>query len=168
MSRKFSRVITERDERGCVVAYDKYVDDILLKPNERYCGGCDRIQEQSAYSTRGTQCKECCNKKARDSYKKRLEKDPTNIIKSRADTRQKMRDRKKNYIERLGGKCADCSGVFHPCQFDFHHLDPKEKEFNLSVRLSEEAADNELKKCILLCANCHRMRHYGDKNDSTE
>lgn len=42
---------------------------------------------------------------------------------------------------------------------EFHHLDPTEKEFEISDRRSWEALTAELDKCILLCANCHREYH---------
>lgn len=69
-------------------------------------------------------------------------------------------------ISYLGGKCADCEQVFPACVYDIHHLDPKEKEFSIAgnkVFLPWETLKAELDKCILLCANCHRIRH--SKND---
>ena len=64
-------------------------------------------------------------------------------------------------IERLGGRCQDCGGTFHPDVYDFHHLDPTEKEYSWSkLRLfSPDRRRFELAKCVVLCANCHRMRH---------
>lgn len=47
---------------------------------------------------------------------------------------------------------------------DFHHLDPTQKIFGLSVKgltRSWEKIRNEIDKCILLCANCHREIHAG-------
>jgi hypothetical protein len=41
---------------------------------------------------------------------------------------------------------------------EFHHLDPGQKEFALSVRgltRSLEEVRREAAKCIVLCANCH-------------
>jgi len=52
-----------------------------------------------------------------------------------------------------------CSGAL-----DFHHIDPKEKEFGLSVKRltrSWEKMKKELDKCVLICANCHREVHAG-------
>jgi hypothetical protein len=65
-------------------------------------------------------------------------------------------------IESLGGKCLDCQGTFHYSVYDFHHLDETTKEFDWSkVRLlSADRRQAELSKCILLCSNCHRIRHY--------
>jgi predicted HNH restriction endonuclease len=51
-----------------------------------------------------------------------------------------------------------------PEALDFHHRDPKQKSFGLSVRgltRSWEKIQKELDKCILVCANCHREIHAG-------
>lgn len=46
---------------------------------------------------------------------------------------------------------------------DFHHVNPNEKDFNISGSHSRswEKIELELKKCVLLCANCHREIHSG-------
>ena len=55
-------------------------------------------------------------------------------------------------------------GESDPCALDFHHRNPKEKKFSISqaVRrmLSFEEIEQEVLKCDLLCANCHRKLHY--------
>lgn len=77
---------------------------------------------------------------------------------------------KKWMIEYKGGKCVDCgvSDLDISC-YDFHHLDPNEKDFNLSsvnsARVSLEQLKGELNKCVLLCANCHRIKHSNYKNE---
>ena len=43
----------------------------------------------------------------------------------------------------------------------FHHLDPREKDFAISSKLSWTVVVEELKKCVLLCSNCHREAHDG-------
>lgn len=77
---------------------------------------------------------------------------------------------KKWMIEYKGGKCTDC-GVKNldiSC-YDFHHLDPSKKDFNLSginsAKISLEKVKKELDKCVLLCANCHRAKHSNYKNE---
>lgn len=71
---------------------------------------------------------------------------------------------KKKMFDFKGGKCEDC-GDDSLCVdiYDFHHLDPDEKDFNLSKVLidgkSWDDIEKELKKCALLCSNCHRIRH---------
>ncbi len=46
--------------------------------------------------------------------------------------------------------------------YDFHHRDPSKKEFNLcKVRYKMKECLEEIKKCILVCSNCHREIHGG-------
>lgn len=71
------------------------------------------------------------------------------------------RNNKKLAIEYLGGKCIKCNGVFHPDVYDFHHKDEKEKDICVAKLLGRkfEGIKEELDKCILVCANCHRVIH---------
>ena len=64
-------------------------------------------------------------------------------------------------VDALGGKCVVCG--YDKCRqaLDFHHLDPKAKEYNVNTIRSFEKALKEAKKCVLLCANCHREFHAG-------
>ena len=73
---------------------------------------------------------------------------------------------KKQLIQKMGGKCVACGGMFHPAAFDFHHLDPSKKDFSLTNAFNNKTLDDifdEAKKCILLCANCHRVEHAGEQ-----
>lgn len=69
--------------------------------------------------------------------------------------------KKTRMVQHLGGRCADCDGRFPDCAFDFHHLDPNQKDFALAKgrHYTWEKIERELSKCVLLCANCHRIRH---------
>ena len=72
---------------------------------------------------------------------------------------------KSKLIEMMGGKCKACGGVFHIASYDFHHLDPKKKDFSITDKLQRlpfEKIKEEADKCILLCANCHRVEHSGE------
>lgn len=74
------------------------------------------------------------------------------------------RTRKEILVSLLGGKCIKCSVAFPPAVFDFHHRNPEEKSFGIGSELTNKSMDElleEVKKCDLLCANCHRVLHYG-------
>jgi hypothetical protein len=73
---------------------------------------------------------------------------------------------KEQAIAYKGGSCLDCAGQFHYSVFDFHHLDPSEKDMNVMANhpKSLEAIKSELDKCVLLCSNCHRLRHNDPSN----
>lgn len=59
--------------------------------------------------------------------------------------------------------CSQC-GESHPATLQFHHLEPHEKDFNLSNAVRQgysiETIKKEIAKCIVLCANCHAKEHY--------
>ncbi len=75
--------------------------------------------------------------------------------------KNRWKDRKRKAVELSGGKCQDCGYNKNLSVFDFHHLDPSKKEFGWGKLRQRKWSDiiKELKKCILLCANCHRERH---------
>jgi 5-methylcytosine-specific restriction endonuclease McrA len=66
----------------------------------------------------------------------------------------------KEYKKTL--KCEEC-GENHPACLDFHHINPKEKKFaigRIKDFLSWRGLKEEIAKCRVLCANCHRKKHY--------
>lgn len=77
------------------------------------------------------------------------------------------RNRKADCVAYKGGKCEHCGGVFDPCVFDFHHIDPKTKVTTASsfMNWSLVRVKEEIDKCLMLCANCHRLEHYGLVNN---
>ncbi|MEP6924664.1 MAG: HNH endonuclease signature motif containing protein [Pyrinomonadaceae bacterium] len=67
-------------------------------------------------------------------------------------------------VEYRGGCCQICG--YKRCieALEFHHLDPKQKSFGISSKgyaRSWEKVKQEIEKCALLCANCHREFHAG-------
>lgn len=65
-------------------------------------------------------------------------------------------------------KCAKCGEEREYC-LDFHHIDPNEKENTIARMTSNnyrlDTVLNEIKKCIVLCSNCHREFHYFQEED---
>ena len=72
------------------------------------------------------------------------------------------KQRKALLVELMGSRCAVCGDVFPPCVYDFHHIDPSQKSAEISKLSSWEDITKELKKCVMLCANCHRIMEYGE------
>lgn len=105
------------------------------------CGMCSEIKDEGMFykRTRGDRqaaCKKCQHELQRLS----------------------RRRQKENLVEEFGGKCSSCG--YSKCldALEFHHIDPSTKNFGLSAiwRIGLVRAREEAKKCILLCANCHR------------
>lgn len=74
--------------------------------------------------------------------------------------RQRLKERAV-YV--LGSKCQICGYDKCITALEFHHINPKEKDINFSSNTNRSWATtcNEIKKCILVCANCHREIHAG-------
>jgi hypothetical protein len=74
----------------------------------------------------------------------------------------------RRYKETLS--CEIC-GENHPACLDFHHIDPSQKKFSVSTRRdrpSLKQLQEEIAKCQVLCANCHRKEHYRQKEKGAE
>lgn len=74
---------------------------------------------------------------------------------------------KKYAILQKGGKCVICGYKKSLLALEFHHKDPTEKKDGIcnmtrNNRITQKELDEELKKCILVCANCHAEIHDKD------
>lgn len=116
----------------------------------RACGKCKKRKPAKAFYRRGPNdprlhhyCRDCFN----------------------AYCRARWKARKAQYVEEMGGYCKDCRGVFPLVVYDFHHRNMAKKEYSWAkLRLRPDAdIRRELKKCDLLCANCHRIRHAAER-----
>ena len=79
---------------------------------------------------------------------------------------------KKDIVQELKAqnKCAKC-GEYRGYVLDYHHLDPTQKENTVARLVSNnfklDKVYQEIDKCVLLCANCHREFHYLNNIDKT-
>jgi len=73
------------------------------------------------------------------------------------------RKTKTRMVAAFGRKCCICNKEYPQEIFEFHHLDPDEKLFSIgSVKsISWDRLVRELRKCVMVCANCHRLVEYG-------
>lgn len=128
----------------------------------RNCSLCKKSKEDSEFSLKGktklgiirrsSACKEChrgYNKHHYNNNKKYYyDRNVVTKIKSRL------------FIDKVKetNSCYLCEKFYNPVTMDFHHIDDKHKEISLFKRgASIKTIINEIIKCILLCANCHRL-----------
>jgi hypothetical protein len=66
-------------------------------------------------------------------------------------------------------KCAQCPED-HPACLEFHHEGEKDFSIGRAVYdgVSVERIFEEIAKCTVLCANCHRKVHYKEKRKYME
>ena len=99
-----------------------------------------------AQGTHRSECKECHTKYMKEQYQY-----------------------KKDTVEQIKQElaCAKCGYNEYPVALDFHHLNPKEKDTTIARMTSNkyrlDKTLEEIDKCICLCANCHRVFHYLEK-----
>lgn len=92
------------------------------------------------------------------------------------DNRESVKDHRNTIKDRIvismGGKCQVCG--YNRCNsaLELHHINPKEKEMTFGRLRSNCFSWNkvviELRKCVLLCSNCHKEVHAGFINIPTD
>lgn len=105
-------------------------------------------------------CSETCARKSEE--KKQKLRDIKRRTKYKNTTQERINIKQKA-IKFMGGRCAICGYNKTARALHFHHINPKEKEFRISstTRIWKNL-EIELKKCVLLCSNCHNEVHAGD------
>lgn len=73
-------------------------------------------------------------------------------------------ERKIEAMKLFDSKCGKCGYCKNYAALEFHHIDPKEKDSSWTKmrELPWDKIIKELKKCVLLCSNCHREEHWPD------
>jgi hypothetical protein len=111
--------------------------------------------EQVEYE-RGHRSKEYCEKHGHTEFTY-SSKYKIKCIKCQSVRKSLRKNRNRQELLKIhGSKCSVCSYDKCSSALQFHHIDPSEKEFEISESAySLENLIAEAKKCVLLCANCH-------------
>lgn len=106
------------------------------------------------FETHRHTCRKCRSKYKSDQRKQK----PQQYNKYALDRQKRCED----WINSLKTPCVFC-GESDPVCIDWHHIDPSQKEFAISFikGKSKERTLEEMKKCICVCASCHRKLHAG-------
>jgi len=117
----------------------------------------DFTKNKAKKSGYNSYCK-TCNK----SYQKKHYEDNKNDYIQKKNNRKKLL---KEFVNSIKGeaKCSHCPEDDIAC-LDFHHIDDKDKDFNIGLAVNRgvsiETLQKEIDKCEILCSNCHRKLHY--------
>lgn len=126
---------------------------------KKICSECDEEKDETEFNwkekskgKRSSYCRVCHSIKMKEQYNKNK---PYYMNKA------KKWDNKRHqfiwdYLKLH--PCVDC-GETDPIVLDFDHKDETQKNFSLSNALvSEDKLLQEIEKCDIRCANCHRRR----------
>ena len=82
----------------------------------------------------------------------------------RSENVKRWRENTKNRIvQAFGGCCGKCGYKRFQDALELHHIDPTQKEFGIGFIMANiiswERICVELRKCVMVCSNCHKELH---------
>ena len=127
------------------------------------CNTCKTIKPLDEFSwknkkknIRSSKCKECHREYAKTHYIDNKESYRNRAIRDREEqlkkTKNLIAELKKDGCVRCGEKRLHC--------LDFHHTDPDEKEWGIAQLSSRKKILEEVRKCVVMCKNCHADEHH--------
>lgn len=141
-------------------------------PASKKCSKCNSKKPIEAFYLRKTgiragqyydRCIECYKNRGREYYHVNKARQLELALKRRhrriADLRKFVNEQKRDK------SCMDCEGTFPSYVMDFDHRDSTSKINNIGKIGSKglytvKQVIDEIKKCDLVCANCHRIRTF--------
>lgn len=108
------------------------------------------------------------------SKKERIAGYSAKYRKRNPDYQRKQKDKIYSYInyKKLQSGCIKCGYNRCPQALHYHHIDPASKVKSVAKMIVDQRPilkiEEEIQKCILLCANCHQETHYSrEETDAT-
>lgn len=160
---------TRTVERSEMADGSLFADESEDKTRLKRCSGCGLMKplsdfnfKQRSRDRRQDRCRPCDGARRREWYRR-----PGNKARTLGYVRkQKKRLRAWFANLKLSLACEKC-GEDHPAALDLHHRDPSQKDLAISAMhgsgVSQARILEEMKKCSVLCANCHRKLHFEER-----
>jgi hypothetical protein len=121
---------------------------------DKRCKYCDKTYSETDFGVaKTTKTKIYRRNKCRNCYRQ---------------TKNRLKDKRRSLIDdkKAESGCQNC-GIRDVRVLEFHHTDNRTKDFAISDyyyhQFGEDRLLEEIAKCIVLCANCHRILHYQQK-----
>ena len=146
-----SKGFKEQDCKSCIHRFESYLS-LQIGDKMKKCSKCKEIKEEKDFYWKDKKhtklnsvCKLCSNARMSELRKERYNK----VAQYKSEHGCKVCGEKRHWV------------------LDFHHRDEDEKEKNVSRMICKnftwERIVEEMEKCDILCANCHRDHHYHNK-----
>lgn len=128
------------------------------------CDGCKNIKEDKDFAFKEKAknklqplCRECNKIKSREYYYSNQEKHKK--ITTQRKKKVILENRKLLYNHYLNNPCVDC-GEKDPMVLELDHQRDKDMPVSTAVGRgwSKQRVINEIAKCVVRCANCHRRK----------
>lgn len=132
------------------------------------CSSCKQEKELEEFNKNkgksdglNTMCRECSKISSKRYYSENTEYHKKAIVARNKTIRRTLHLELSEYKSNAG--CHFCPET-DSCCLDFHHLDSNLKEGNIATMVHASQVKKvreEIKKCAVVCANCHRKLHAG-------
>jgi hypothetical protein len=123
------------------------------------CSTCNEWRPLTGFHT-NTGTKRGLSNRCRECHADYVRTDQTRE-KNREHARRRTAEARALLAKLRDQPCADCGGRFPACCMEFDHIDPAGKMFTLPNLIGGGITKrflDEIAKCQVLCANCHRIR----------
>ena len=139
---------------------------------EKYCSHCAEVKNRSCFRVHSSRydglqslCRDCEDKNKAQWYRENIE---TVLPKLKARKKLKINGKKRIVAEYLlSHPCVDC-GETDIVVLDFDHVKGVKKA-NIATLMSNQSSfeklEEEIEKCVVRCANCHRRKTSKERND---
>lgn len=143
---------------------------IIGPEDNRKCSKCSLIKLANEFYLRKKgpragdyyeKCKECMKSRGRNYYHQNHERQ----LKLALLRKERYIEERRGYINeyKRNKTCMDCRGKFPPVAMDFDHREDEAKSRTISRMVFRDTSNfekikEEMTKCDLVCANCHRVR----------
>lgn len=138
------------------------------------CSSCTEFKAVSEfhvanYITRGRSyvCKSCTSLARRGKPRLGRVKDIERHRRLSREWQRRHRVKERGWITniKVSVGCKEC-GERHPAVLAFHHVDRRTKKMRISQMIARKQPKSvielEIKKCVVLCANCHAKLHWAE------
>ena len=107
-----------------------------------------------------------CSEEYYIQNKKRILQNGIKFYEKNRIYKKTKREEAKKYTWEIKSKTSCKCGEKDPVCLEFHHIDPTTKNNTIAELISKGASldllKREIDKCQIICANCHREKHYNN------
>lgn len=136
----------------------------------KVCGVCGCSKPLSEFNRKGEGYQYRCRECQRNWYKQYYDSDPREKERLRRNRVELYALKRKIINDAKNKQCMDCHQSYPTYVMDFDHREPSQKEFTISrvALMSVKQLIIEIKKCDVVCSNCHRERTWGSIDDNSD
>ena len=139
--------------------------------DSKVCGHCRALKPLSQFNNKATgkdgkqtDCKDCNRERSKRYYRENHDKH-IGVIRAYKNRRRREVKCRIDVIKSVNG-CALCPEDDPVC-LEFHHVEPGHKDFDIGCAKRTDwkwsTIVQEIRKCVVLCSNCHKKVHAGKR-----